>query len=67
MVLVLVPVLIGIMWGIRPALPAVGGAQRPETPLDYPRLRIRPIVPIADLGVPAQQALAFARAWRPTT
>ena len=41
------------------------GAQRPETPLDPAQVRLRPIIPIANLAVPAQQALAFARAIAP--
>jgi len=62
MVLILVPVLIAGMWGIHRHYRRLESAQLPETPLDYTRLRIRPIVPIADLNVPAKQALAFARA-----
>ena len=62
MVLVLIPVLIGMMWGIRKHYLAIQGAQRPETPLDPDQVRLRVIVPIAQLNVPARQALAFARA-----
>ncbi|HEX3303029.1 MAG TPA: APC family permease [Thermomicrobiales bacterium] len=62
MVLILVPLLIAGMWGIHRHYRRLASAQLPETPLDYTRLRIRPIVPIADLNVPAKQALAFARA-----
>src|SRR5205823_8362113 len=36
--------------------------QRPETPLDPLDVRLRAIVPIASLNVPARQTLAFARA-----
>ena len=36
--------------------------RRPETPLDPADVRLRVIVPIAALNVPARQALAFARA-----
>jgi len=62
MVLVLIPIMIGMMWGIRKHYLAIQGAQRPETPLDPDQVRLRVIVPIAQLNVPARQALAFARA-----
>jgi len=62
MVLVLVPLLIAMMWGIGQHYRRIVGAQRPETPLDPAQVRLRPIIPIANLAVPAQQALAFARA-----
>jgi hypothetical protein len=61
-VLILVPMLIVMMWGISRHYRRLAGAQLPETPLDYTRVKIRPVVPIADLNVPAKQALAFARA-----
>jgi amino acid transporter len=62
MVLVLIPLLIGMMWGIRQHYLRLRGAQRPETPLEPEEIRLRAIVPIAELNVPARQALAFARA-----
>jgi amino acid transporter len=62
MVLVLVPLLIAMMWGIGQHYRRIVGAQRPETPLDPGQVRLRPIIPVANLAVPAQQALAFARA-----
>jgi hypothetical protein len=62
MVLVLIPLLIGMMWAIRSHYLRMDGAQRPETPLDPAHVRLRVIVPIAALNVPARQALAFARA-----
>ena len=65
MVLVLVPLLIAMMWGIGQHYRRIVGAQRPETPLDPAQVRLRPIIPIANLAVPAQQALAFARAIAP--
>ena len=65
MVLVLVPLLIAMMWGIGQHYRRMVGAQRPETPLDPAQVRLRPIIPIANLAVPAQQALAFARAIAP--
>jgi hypothetical protein len=65
MVLVLVPLLITMMWGIGQHYRRIVGAQRPETPLDPAQVRLRPIIQIANLAVPAQQALAFARAIAP--
>jgi Na+-transporting methylmalonyl-CoA/oxaloacetate decarboxylase gamma subunit len=65
MVLVLVPLLVLMMWGIGQHYRRIAGAQRPETPLDPDEVRLRPIIPIANLAMPAQQALAFARAIAP--
>jgi amino acid transporter len=65
MVLILVPLLIVMMWSIGRHYRNMAGAQQPETPLDHTELHLRPIVPIADLNVPAKQALAFARAVAP--
>jgi amino acid transporter len=62
MVLILVPLLIAGMWGISRHYRRLADAQMPETPLDYARLHLRPVVPIADFTVAAKQALAFARA-----
>jgi amino acid transporter len=62
MVLVLIPILIGMMWAIRSHYLQLESYQRPETPLDPRDVRLRAIVPIASLNVPARQALAFARA-----
>jgi amino acid transporter len=65
MVLILVPLLIAMMWSIGRHYRRMAGAQQPETSLDHTELHLRPIVPIADLNVPAKQALAFARAVAP--
>jgi hypothetical protein len=65
MVLVLIPLLVAMMWGIGQHYRRIEGAQRPETPLDPTQVRLRPIIPIANLAVPSQQALAFARAIAP--
>jgi amino acid transporter len=64
MVLVLIPVLVGMMWKISRHYRtlsecAVGMA---ETPLHPETVRLRTIVPIANLAVPARQALAYAMA-----
>jgi amino acid transporter len=62
MVLVLIPLLVGMMWKINRhyrglAAAATGMA---ETPLYPESVRLRTIVPIANLTVPARQALAYA-------
>jgi hypothetical protein len=62
MVLVLIPILIALMWSIRRHYLRMDGAQRPETPLDPAEIHPRVIVPIAQLNVPAKQAIAFANA-----
>jgi len=63
MVLVLIPVLIAIMWGIHQHYQTVRDAmtlEHPDTPL--PRLSPRVIVPVSRLDRAALYALAFARA-----
>jgi amino acid transporter len=65
MVLVLVPVLIGIMWAVHQHYLRLEGARRAETPTVPEEIVIRAVVPVAELGVPARQALAFARAMAP--
>jgi amino acid transporter len=62
MVLILIPVLIAMMWGIRQHYLRIEDAGRPETPLDPAQIRPRMVVPIANLNLQAKQALAFARA-----
>ena len=62
MVLMLIPVLIGMMWAIRQHYTRLEGARRAETPVvperdRHPRGRAG-----RRAGVPARQALAFARA-----
>jgi hypothetical protein len=65
MVLVLIPILIALMWGIRRHYLRMDGAQRAETPLDPAEIHLRGIVPIEKLNLPAKQAIAFARAISP--
>ncbi len=62
MVLVLVPILIGIMWSVRQHYTRLEGARRAETPVVPEEVVVRTVVPVAELGVPARQALAYARA-----
>ena len=65
MVLLLVPLLIGMMWAIHTHYKRQEGARRAETPLATEEIQVRAVVPVADLGVPARQAIAFARAIAP--
>jgi hypothetical protein len=64
MVLVLIPILVGMMWKInrhyKGLAAAVAGMA--ETPLHPESVRLRTIVPISELTVPAKQALAYAMA-----
>lgn len=62
MVLVLIPVMVLVMWNIHGHYLRISRAQRPETPLDPRDIHPRVVVPIANLQVPARQALAFAEA-----
>ncbi len=64
MVLVLIPLLVGMMWKINRHYAGLtaAGAGLAETPLHPETVRLRTIVPIADLSVPARQALAYAMA-----
>jgi amino acid transporter len=62
MVLVIVPILIGIMWATHKHYQRLEGARRAETPMAAEEVMIRAVVPVAELGVPARQALAYARA-----
>src|SRR5947209_13842577 len=62
MVLVIVPILIGIMWLVHQHYQRLEGARRAETPTLPEDIVVRAVVPVAELGVPARQALAFARA-----
>ncbi|HEX9436667.1 MAG TPA: amino acid permease [Candidatus Limnocylindria bacterium] len=66
MVLVLIPILIAIMWGIHRHYRFVRDAltlERPDTPL--PKLRPRVVVPVSRLDRAALYALAFARSISP--
>jgi amino acid transporter len=65
MVLVIVPILIGIMWSTRQHYLRLEGARLPETPMLPELVVVRAVVPVAELGVPSRQALAFARAIAP--
>jgi amino acid transporter len=62
MVLVLIPLLVGMMWKINRHYHELAEAETgmAETPLYPESVRLRTIVPIANLTVPARQALAYA-------
>ncbi len=62
LVILLIPLLIGMFWGIHHHYARLERARKAETPLLPEAVSIRAVVPVADLGVPARQALAFARA-----
>ncbi len=65
MVLVIVPILIGIMWATHKHYQRLEGSRRAETPMIVDQITVRAVVPVAELGVPARQALAYARAVAP--
>lgn len=62
MVLVLVPIIVAMCLLIHGHYRLVATQVSPETPVDPDEIRLRVIVPIGSLNLPAQQALAFARA-----
>ena len=62
LVILLIPMLIGLFWSIQRHYARLEHARRAETPLLPEEVVVRAVVPIADAGVQARQALAFARA-----
>ena len=62
LVILLIPMLIGLFWGIHRHYLRLELARRAETPLLPEEIVVRTVVPIADTGIQARQALAFARA-----
>jgi amino acid transporter len=65
LVVLLIPLLILGFWGIHRHYQVLERARRAETPLLADEITVRAVVPVADAGVPARQALAFARAIAP--
>src|SRR5438132_823494 len=65
LVILLIPLLIGLFWSIHRHFLRLDRARRAETPLMPEEVIVRTVVPIADAGVQARQALAFARAIAP--
>jgi hypothetical protein len=62
LVILLIPLLIVGFWGIHRHYQRLEQARKAETPLLPEEVVVRAVVPVADAGVPARQALAFARA-----
>ncbi len=62
MVMVIIPALVALLWAIHKHYQRMDQALRAKTPLRRELVHPRIIVPIANLKVPAQQAIAFARA-----
>jgi amino acid transporter len=65
MVLVIVPVLITMLWATHQHYQRLARSRRAETPTRSDQIIVRAIVPVAEIGVPARQALAYARAVAP--
>ncbi|MBV9172376.1 MAG: APC family permease [Chloroflexi bacterium] len=65
LVVLLIPLLILGFWGIHRHYQTLERARRAETPLFPEQVVVRTVVPVADIGVQARQALAFARAIAP--
>ena len=65
LVILLIPLLILGFWGIHRHYQVLERARHAETPLLPEAIVVRAVVPIADAGVQARQALAFARAIAP--
>jgi amino acid transporter len=62
LVILLIPLLILGFWAIHRHYVDLERARRAETPLFPEEVVVRAIVPVADAGIQARQALAFARA-----
>jgi len=62
LVLLLIPLMIGMFYAIHSHYKQLEGARRAETPLLPEEVMVRAVVPVAEVNVPARQALAFARA-----
>ncbi|MBI2910703.1 MAG: APC family permease [Chloroflexi bacterium] len=65
MVLLLIPILVGMMWSIRLHYRRMAQASQPETPVNPRALHVRAVVPVANVELPARQALAYALAIAP--
>jgi hypothetical protein len=62
LVILLIPLLIGMFYAIHQHYVRLERARKPETPLLPEDVVVFTVVPVVDLGTPARQALAFARA-----
>jgi amino acid transporter len=61
-VVLLIPSVIGLLYGIRTHYVRLDGMRRAETPLLPEEVHVRFVVPVGELNVPACQALAYAQA-----
>lgn len=62
LIVLLVPALIGLLYGIHYHYVQLRGARQAETPLVAEDIAVRFVVPVAEINTPARQALAYARA-----
>src|SRR5207253_488347 len=62
LVVLLIPIMIGVMRLIRSHYDRLATAREAQTPMTPAEIRVFAVVPVADLGVEARQALAFASA-----
>lgn len=62
MVLVLLPVMVAMMWAVNRHYVRMSVQSEPETPIDPAAVKVRAVVPIANLEMPARQAIAYAEA-----
>jgi amino acid transporter len=65
LVVLLIPFLIAVLYGIHSHYIRMEGTRRAETPLLPEEIHVQFVVPVAELDVPARQALAYARALAP--
>ncbi|MBI2887698.1 MAG: APC family permease [Chloroflexi bacterium] len=65
LVVVLLPLIISFFRAINSHYQSLARARQAETPLSEEEIVIRAVVPVADLGVEARQALAYARSIAP--
>ena len=64
-VMLLIPLLVAMLWAVHRHYARVDEATVTRTPVVAELVHPRAIVPIANLGLPARQAIAFARAIAP--
>lgn len=65
LIVLLIPLLIGLLYGIQLHYKRLEGTQRAETPVEPEEVHVRFVVPVAGMNLPARQALAYARALAP--
>lgn len=62
MVLLAFPLLVLMMWAIHRHYQRMSHQTEPETPIDATQIKVRAVVPVANLELPARQAIAYAEA-----